>query len=50
VEPVARRDLLVFERTRAKYGISVEAVVVSVIAVVHAERVTGVHWVGGMGK
>ncbi|KPI34926.1 uncharacterized protein AB675_3858 [Cyphellophora attinorum] len=43
-------DLLVFEGSRVKYGISVEAVVVSVIAVVHAERVTGVHWFGGMGK
>jgi hypothetical protein len=43
-------DLLMFEEARRKYGISVEAVVVSVIAVVHAERVTGVHWVGGMGK
>ena len=41
-------DLLIFRTALGK--ISVEAIVVSVIAVVHAERITGMHWVGGMGK
>lgn len=42
-------DLLIFEAV-AREKISVEAIIVTAIAVVHAERITGMHWVGGLGK
>lgn len=41
-------DLMVFEGVKGK--VAVEAVVTSAIAVIHAERVTGMNWVGGLGK
>lgn len=41
-------DLMIFDTVMGK--ISVEVVVTSAIAVIHAERVTGMNWVGGIGK
>jgi hypothetical protein len=41
-------DLAVLEGVKAK--ISIEAVVSSALVVVHAERATGLNWLGGIGK
>lgn len=41
-------DLMVFDAAVGR--LSVEAIVTSAIAVIHAERVTGMNWIGGLGK
>ncbi|ETN43040.1 uncharacterized protein HMPREF1541_02198 [Cyphellophora europaea CBS 101466] len=41
-------DLIVFDGVVGK--ISVEVIVTSALAVVHAERATGMNWLGGLGK
>jgi hypothetical protein len=41
-------DLAVLDGVKAK--ISVEAVVSSALVVIHAERATGLNWIGGIGK
>lgn len=41
-------DLMVFDTVLGK--LSVEVVVTSALVVIHAERVTGMNWLGGIGK